>query len=53
VNFTALIVEDDTLQRATLADLLKDEGLEVIECTSAEGRARRRLYWNRAQGAHH
>ncbi|MEI9922551.1 MAG: response regulator [Bradyrhizobium sp.] len=36
MNFIALIVEDDTLQRATLADLLKDEGLEVIECTSAE-----------------
>jgi DNA-binding NtrC family response regulator len=36
VNFTALVVEDDTLQRETLADLLKDEGLEVIECTSAE-----------------
>jgi CheY-like chemotaxis protein len=36
VNFTALIVEDDTLQRETLADLLKDEGLEVIECTSGE-----------------
>jgi DNA-binding NtrC family response regulator len=36
LNFTALIVEDDTLQRETLADLLKDEGLEVIECTTAE-----------------
>jgi CheY-like chemotaxis protein len=36
VNFTALVVEDDTLQRETLADLLKDEGMEVIECTSAE-----------------
>ena len=36
MNFTALVVEDDTLQRETLADLLKDEGLEVIECTSAE-----------------
>jgi CheY-like chemotaxis protein len=36
VNFTALVVEDDTLQREALADLLKDEGLEVIECTSAE-----------------
>jgi DNA-binding NtrC family response regulator len=36
VNFTALVVEDDTIQRETLADLLKVEGLEVIECTSAE-----------------
>lgn len=36
MNFTALVVEDDTLQREALADLLKDEGLEVIECTSAE-----------------
>jgi DNA-binding NtrC family response regulator len=36
VNFTALVVEDDTHQRELLANLLKDEGLEVIECTSAE-----------------
>jgi DNA-binding NtrC family response regulator len=36
VNFTALVVEDDTLQREALADLLKDEGLEVIECITAE-----------------
>ena len=36
MNFTALVVEDDTLQRETLAELLKDEGLEVIECTTAE-----------------
>jgi DNA-binding NtrC family response regulator len=36
VNFTALVVEDDTHQREILANLLKDEGLEVIECTSAE-----------------
>jgi CheY-like chemotaxis protein len=36
VNFSAPVVEDDTLQRETLADLLKDEGLAVIECTSAE-----------------
>jgi CheY-like chemotaxis protein len=36
LNFTALVVEDDMLQRETLADLLKDEGLEVIECTTAE-----------------
>src|ERR1700761_1702535 len=36
MNFTALVVEDDALQRETLADLLKDKGLEVIECTTAE-----------------
>jgi CheY-like chemotaxis protein len=36
MNFTALVVEDDTLQRETLAELLKSEGLEVIECTTAE-----------------
>jgi CheY-like chemotaxis protein len=34
--FTALVVEDDSLQRELLADLLKGEGLEVIECTTAE-----------------
>jgi CheY-like chemotaxis protein len=34
--FTALIVEDDSLQREVLADVLKGEGLEVIECTTAE-----------------
>ncbi len=35
-QFTALIVEDDSLQREVLADVLKEEGLEVIECTTAE-----------------
>ena len=35
-NFIALVVDDDPLQRTFLADLLKDEGLEVIECASAE-----------------
>ena len=35
-NFIALGVDDDPLQRTFLADLLKDEGLEVIECASAE-----------------
>jgi DNA-binding NtrC family response regulator len=34
--FTALIVEDDSLQREVLADVLKRDGLEVIECTTAE-----------------
>jgi DNA-binding NtrC family response regulator len=36
MNFTALVVEDDALQREALAVLLKDQGLEVVECTSAE-----------------
>jgi DNA-binding NtrC family response regulator len=36
MNFTALVVEDDPLQRETLADLLKDHGLEVVECSTAE-----------------
>jgi DNA-binding NtrC family response regulator len=36
MNFIALVVEDDPLQRAFLADLLKEQGLEVVECASAE-----------------
>ena len=35
-QFTALVVEDDSLQREVLADVLKGQGLEVIECTTAE-----------------
>ena len=35
-NFVILLVEDDAFQREILADLLKDEGFEVIECTTAE-----------------
>ena len=35
-NFVALLVEDDAFQREAFADLLKDDGFEVIECTSAE-----------------
>jgi DNA-binding NtrC family response regulator len=35
-NFMVLLVEDDSFQREILADLLKDEGLEVMECTTAE-----------------
>jgi DNA-binding NtrC family response regulator len=34
-NFVALIVEDDPFQRESLADLLKSEGLEVVECANA------------------
>ena len=36
LKFIALIVEDDPFQRAFVADLLKDEGLQVVECASAE-----------------
>ena len=35
-NFMALVVEDDVLQREALSDLLKDKGLEVVECSTAE-----------------
>ena len=35
-NFMTLLVEDDTFQREILADVLKEEGFEVIECTTAE-----------------
>jgi DNA-binding NtrC family response regulator len=35
-NFVALIVEDDAFQRECLADLLKGEGLEVVECANGE-----------------
>ena len=35
-NFMTLLVEDDALQREPLADLLKDEGFDVIECATAE-----------------
>jgi DNA-binding NtrC family response regulator len=35
-NFVTLLVEDDPFQRETLDDILKDEGFEVIECTTAE-----------------
>jgi len=35
-KFMTLLVEDDPFQRTTLADLLRDEGFEVIECATAE-----------------
>ena len=35
-QFVALVVEDDALQRDVISELLRDEGLEVVECTSAE-----------------
>jgi len=35
-NFVALIVEDDAFHRELLADLFRDHGLEVVECSTAE-----------------
>jgi DNA-binding NtrC family response regulator len=35
-KFMTLLVEDDALQREVLADILKDEGFEVVECATAE-----------------
>ena len=33
-NFVALIVEDDAFQRESLAELLRGEGLDVVECAT-------------------
>jgi DNA-binding NtrC family response regulator len=35
-QFVTLLVEDDALQREVMAELLKDEGFEVVECSTAE-----------------
>lgn len=35
-KFMTLLVEDDAFQREVLADILKDEGFEVVECATAE-----------------
>ena len=35
-KFITLLVEDDAFQRGVLADVLKDEGFEVVECSTAE-----------------
>src|SRR5258705_11908213 len=35
-KFVALVVEDDPFQRECLGDLLKGEGLEVLECANGE-----------------
>lgn len=35
-NFVALVVEDDALQREVVSELLRDSGLEVVECSTAE-----------------
>jgi DNA-binding NtrC family response regulator len=35
-KFMTLLVENDVLQREVLAEVLKDEGFEVVECSTAE-----------------
>lgn len=35
-KFVTLLVEDDALQREVIADILKADGYEVIECSTAE-----------------
>jgi DNA-binding NtrC family response regulator len=35
-KFVTLLVEDDALQREVTAEILKAEGFEVVECTTAE-----------------
>ena len=35
-KFVTLLVEDDVLQREVLADVLKGDGFEVVECSTAE-----------------
>src|SRR5580704_5030011 len=35
-NFVMLLVEDDAVQRVLLAEMLRDENFEVIECATAE-----------------
>jgi len=35
-KFMTLLVEDDAFQREVLAGVMKEEGFEVIECTTAE-----------------
>jgi CheY-like chemotaxis protein len=36
VPLLALVIEDDGLQRALLSDVLREQGMDVIECDSAE-----------------
>ena len=33
-NFIALVVEDDAFQREALTEMLRSEGLEVVECAT-------------------
>lgn len=35
-NFVTLLVEDDSLQRELMANVLVGEGFEVVECATAE-----------------
>lgn len=35
-QFVTLLVEDDPLQREVMADLLQDQGFEVVECSTGE-----------------
>ena len=35
-KFVTLLVEDDVLQREVLADVLKGDGFEVVQCSTAE-----------------
>lgn len=35
-KFMTLLVEDDAFQRECLAEVLKDDGFEVVECSTAE-----------------
>ena len=35
-NVMALVVEDDAFQSEAVADLLRGEGLEVVECSTGE-----------------
>lgn len=35
-NFITLLVEDDAFQREIIADVLRSDGFEVVECVSAE-----------------
>ena len=39
LNYTALVVEDDPLQRGMLALLLEESDMSVVECESAEAAA--------------
>ena len=35
-KFMTLLVENDVLQREVLAEVLKEDGFEVVECSTAE-----------------
>jgi len=50
-NFMTLLVEDDTFQREILADVLKDDGFEVIEDHCRGCGVDHRINWYRTSGA--